>query len=451
MKITKTQRREALAHPDRLIRDEILRITDRFQDSGHEVTRLIQRSIDHHGIEEGFSYPHRLTGFSLDDEAAAWVLQKLQSSSTAQPGNDWRWHYATWLQHQAPHAFIENEREAILNQLFAPGHYPDEEVEAKFDKSIHTRSLTPAQAHEQLVTHCSRLNADTNYAEANWQEAEHLVLRLKGGGDDIKKAVLTFLQNKAHRPDEENLKGTDWLYQAYLNAAGYLQIEELVPVLLDSLLLDWEGINEDTPTALACIGSADTIEQVTDFYRRHLTQNDARSGISHIPLFLTRFFEHIDSDLAAEKAAELLKEDDSFMNRCCLADAMASILDTRHTPAVLAFWRENREDGEARGLAGPLYALAILSGEEPEELPQWKEDLKGESKQLSGGINDLLKNFENLFQPKINLGSTPAQPKPPKPERERTYWQKPKVTTGRNDPCPCGSGKKFKKCCINSH
>jgi uncharacterized protein YecA (UPF0149 family) len=21
---------------------------------------------------------------------------------------------------------------------------------------------------------------------------------------------------------------------------------------------------------------------------------------------------------------------------------------------------------------------------------------------------------------------------------------------GRNDPCPCGSGKKFKKCCINA-
>jgi SEC-C motif-containing protein len=22
-------------------------------------------------------------------------------------------------------------------------------------------------------------------------------------------------------------------------------------------------------------------------------------------------------------------------------------------------------------------------------------------------------------------------------------------TVGRNDPCPCGSGKKFKKCCLN--
>lgn len=23
------------------------------------------------------------------------------------------------------------------------------------------------------------------------------------------------------------------------------------------------------------------------------------------------------------------------------------------------------------------------------------------------------------------------------------------MKTGRNDPCPCNSGKKFKKCCIN--
>jgi SWIM/SEC-C metal-binding protein len=29
---------------------------------------------------------------------------------------------------------------------------------------------------------------------------------------------------------------------------------------------------------------------------------------------------------------------------------------------------------------------------------------------------------------------------PPEPYRA-------KETTGRNDPCPCGSGKKFKKCC----
>jgi preprotein translocase subunit SecA len=25
----------------------------------------------------------------------------------------------------------------------------------------------------------------------------------------------------------------------------------------------------------------------------------------------------------------------------------------------------------------------------------------------------------------------------------------PKLKTGRNDPCPCGSGKKYKKCCLD--
>src|SRR5437868_15478192 len=25
------------------------------------------------------------------------------------------------------------------------------------------------------------------------------------------------------------------------------------------------------------------------------------------------------------------------------------------------------------------------------------------------------------------------------------------MTTGRNDPCPCGSGKKFKKCCLGKN
>jgi preprotein translocase subunit SecA len=42
------------------------------------------------------------------------------------------------------------------------------------------------------------------------------------------------------------------------------------------------------------------------------------------------------------------------------------------------------------------------------------------------------------------------------PEEEPEYnragetWQKPfvsAVNVGRNDPCPCGSGKKYKKCC----
>ena len=35
------------------------------------------------------------------------------------------------------------------------------------------------------------------------------------------------------------------------------------------------------------------------------------------------------------------------------------------------------------------------------------------------------------------------------PTRNQTY-RRPHPKVGRNEPCPCGSGLKFKKCCLNS-
>ncbi len=34
-------------------------------------------------------------------------------------------------------------------------------------------------------------------------------------------------------------------------------------------------------------------------------------------------------------------------------------------------------------------------------------------------------------------------------ERKLTPFLRTEKQVGRNDPCPCGSGKKFKKCCMN--
>lgn len=43
---------------------------------------------------------------------------------------------------------------------------------------------------------------------------------------------------------------------------------------------------------------------------------------------------------------------------------------------------------------------------------------------------------------RTTISKTPGQKVILHPDGRRTV-----TTTGRNDPCPCGSGKKFKKCC----
>ena len=45
-------------------------------------------------------------------------------------------------------------------------------------------------------------------------------------------------------------------------------------------------------------------------------------------------------------------------------------------------------------------------------------------------------------------GQMPQAPKPQDTRKPETFRrEQPKV--GRNDPCPCGSGKKYKNCCMN--
>ncbi|MGC9454427.1 MAG: preprotein translocase subunit SecA [Phycisphaerae bacterium] len=60
--------------------------------------------------------------------------------------------------------------------------------------------------------------------------------------------------------------------------------------------------------------------------------------------------------------------------------------------------------------------------------------------QVSGAVHEQLSGYDHLAQD-MNAQAQAAQPKRP----QTIVREQPKV--GRNDPCPCGSGKKYKKCC----
>jgi hypothetical protein len=73
-------------------------------------------------------------------------------------------------------------------------------------------------------------------------------------------------------------------------------------------------------------------------------------------------------------------------------------------------WRRMKDlEGDPKGML--LFALEKLAGKKPTELPK---------------------------------------PKPPLAPVSRLALPRPatKQKVGRNDPCPCGSGKKFKACCM---
>jgi preprotein translocase subunit SecA len=68
--------------------------------------------------------------------------------------------------------------------------------------------------------------------------------------------------------------------------------------------------------------------------------------------------------------------------------------------------------------------------------------------QLNGMIKKEKKAFQQIMPARTQSGKSKSSAAPKKTSKRRPA-QKAKIEAkvGRNDPCPCGSGKKFKKCC----
>ncbi len=65
---------------------------------------------------------------------------------------------------------------------------------------------------------------------------------------------------------------------------------------------------------------------------------------------------------------------------------------------------------------------------------------------MTGFFDRFSKRYERVQQEKKRAASVVSPDDPPLPDAPVEQAQRAAVT-GRNDPCPCGSGKKYKKCC----
>jgi uncharacterized protein len=99
-------------------------------------------------------------------------------------------------------------------------------------------------------------------------------------------------------------------------------------------------------------------------------------------------------------------------------------------------WAEIVNDEERSGPFVPMWALAYENSDDPSLRP-FKEPITVEKREnLVAAMIAGVKQLYDLFREHLRtVGKTGSS--------ARSSCEK----VGRNDPCPCGSGKKFKKCC----
>jgi uncharacterized protein len=103
-------------------------------------------------------------------------------------------------------------------------------------------------------------------------------------------------------------------------------------------------------------------------------------------------------------------------------------------------WREILDDEEDKaGWFVPIFALAHEEDPDPKMRP-YKEPMTEEQReQLLAGISGAVTEIYGYFALHRKLKADEL--------REQELFGKKAPKIGRNDPCYCGSGKKYKKCC----
>ena len=238
---------------------------------------------------------------------------------------------------------------------------------------------------------------------------------------DYGKRIIKELVNKGGLDVEEIEKGiTDSMSEdgfltyrgiLLLYMAGEMKMDTFIPRMVDFFRNEEEGdvaLNE-VAEVLISIGTAEVVREI-----------EKVALIDSTYFFSIKVLESIKT-LEAEKALlRLFAKSTDLSQKTILAESLSQHLSVESIPLVEKLVEEGYDETMLT-LEDSLYTHCIINKIEHPKLEMWKNHIEAE--------NDRQRS----------LGPLPPLKQPAAKD----------VKVERNDPCPCGSGKKYKKCCLN--
>jgi len=281
--------------------------------------------------------------------------------------------------------------------------------------------------------------------EVNLSYAGRIVEALARYGEECEPKVREWLAVKLDDYSHHPMK---WLEPLVVRLAGQAHLESTIPLIVAKLLEDGgDLLNEECAEALTRIGTPAVLHAVAEPFP---------TAEQHFRIYATNPLEHIHSDLAVETCLKLLpQEKDEVIRR-----ELANLLLYQFAQEGIEIARQllvGRElDFDGKGLRNCLLETCTLTGERFAEYDEWmatekveKEEHWKKIKELEGDPRGLLMFALEKLTGKKAADLPKAKPSLP-PVSRIALPHKPatKQKVGRNDPCPCRSGKKFKTCCM---
>lgn len=430
MRLSASRIREAILDENPKTRQRAVQYFAKSFSTDTSIMPLVIKAVEAFGREGAY----HLIGLSRDlpqtEDTIDWVIDELNDSSSDQYEN-YTFNLSMVLA-TADVALLLPKESAIVGS-----RYFFRELHESFCERLQMLSWDEATCWQELEAFCEEAKDKQYVNDVNLGYANRIVEALSRYGEACEQKVHDVL---TQRIDDYHGNPVAWLEPLMVRLAGEIELDSAVPMLITKVIDDGgDLLNEECARAFTRIGTPNVIRAISEVYTK---------APNHFRLYVTHPLERIHSDLAVETCLKLLREEKERSIQVNLAFALLSHFSAKGIEEARRLLLDRTLDFDRRGLRDYLLDTATLMKEWFPEFDEWSAARRIENEEHRRRMEELEDDPVGLLQFALEKLSQEASSSnqqglslPVAPED--------KQRVGRNAPCPCGSGKKFKKCCMN--
>ena len=417
---------EGLAHPDGIVRDTCLSYLKDQPVKTLTQTRCILEGLEAHGPQR-FSYLHLLKGFPLDTVALEQVLELcVKWGGSGELTAVMR--MLRWAGFGAGH-----DIGTVVEFLEQAERIETDELLMALRERQSVWSLSLEECIECLEELAAAMGGASEYPHVEIGKAEIIVdyLAKEHASEHLEVIAAEWL----HLEVDPNSENADcWKIGIAIDLCGKLRLASNLERMLSLYDFDYDWHNNLIVAAIRAFESNDALLAIRERWE----------GLSEIQwLFLSDLFESCSVPGLEGFYREQMDNDALDYLECSrFAIGYANYGTSEAFSIAQAYLEMNSHNPELCVLEEFLYTHYRLRGLEGSIVESLGESIRAEEARIEERVDFF--NDPRLSQPsgsKLNQILANLTPHQGTIARESDK-------VGRNDPCPCGSGKKYKKCCL---
>lgn len=428
-----------LLHDDRDVREHAARYLSKAHDPAPATADDFWRSIDRFGAEESVALVSDLAELPWTERSCSRLMEALRSG----PPEIVEYHLQKTIE-DLDYPLLLAHREEVLSAESILSHVRDH-----LRQRIELSDRPLEAVWDALLAHSEKIEGMC-VGEFDGRESDRLIEAAARHGEPAGLLALERLRNGPR---------DDWMEIFCVRLLGDLRFAPAAEVLVERLDVDADLLPEELGRALTRVGTADVIERLEAFYpgKDLFVRMNVNEALARI--------KRPECERAVLRLLERETEEDLPTQ---LAEVLCDLCTTEGLGVVEQMVIEGSYDSQFCDLDEAFLVAATMAGHEPKNGHELRRRVercrkRREERMKSVTVEEMLRDLRDRYR--RNELSLPEpdeadsdfayddEPELPEwggdygpPTGETIRREAPKV--GRNDPCPCGSGKKYKKCCL---